>query len=718
MSDTANMATAKLRPLISDFTYGELSPKLQGRSDSPVYKKGAALIKNFSPMLQGGFRRRAGTLQVSTLTNNPISASIRLYGMIVSGSLWYLLEFTPLLLRVWKNGSTLLATTYVTPYIAGDLPSMQFGWAYPDLFIASQGHPPAMFAYTGSDTFSFIQPIPLVGSAAQYYSGTTTATSNTITGVSPDPTASLATLIGKPISGPGIPPGTTVSNVTTNTIVMSAVATASATVTVAISQDDSLPFQGLGNYPAAVSFANQRVFWFSSVNEPQNMWTSVAGIFDQYGNMELQFFELVDYDVQEMSTNALGQPLDSTGAIVTPSAGNTPAYNTIVQKQEIIGDADGFAAAIYSDKNDSIQWGISSSDVLIGTLSAIYMIPGDATANTFSIVPVTKMGCAPVQAVLIPNGILFIDRPGKQVIVFNWQRVYYITPPPESFSLFSDHLFMTNTIVAFVHQQSPIARFWFLRTDGTLVACEYDATYDVRAFWEFVTDGTILSIAVGQGTQEDVLYMAVQRGSNVVIEYLSTMDWASASSKVGSVLPAVFADCAVVQYNATAFSVVTGIDNLDGKTVDLVGDGAYLGTAVVASGSVTLPADANGKATYNTAVVGLHYDATLRTMGIDVGNVENSYEIKEIGIPRVGIIFYQTLAAQLRSIQGNVQPCDLSNSPGRPLNPLASFPTPYSGPQRVPFMGGYQYGSYVQVESILPLPCTVSAIIPEITAEP
>ena len=53
-----------IRPPLLDFSAGELSPKLAGRIDSPVYYKGCQRLTNFFPRITGGMGKRPGFVWV------------------------------------------------------------------------------------------------------------------------------------------------------------------------------------------------------------------------------------------------------------------------------------------------------------------------------------------------------------------------------------------------------------------------------------------------------------------------------------------------------------------------------------------------------------------------------------------------------------------------------------------------------------------------------
>ena len=56
-----------LRHLQTNFSAGELDPRMLGREDTTVYSNGAENLLNSAPMVQGGVRRRPGTDYLAAL---------------------------------------------------------------------------------------------------------------------------------------------------------------------------------------------------------------------------------------------------------------------------------------------------------------------------------------------------------------------------------------------------------------------------------------------------------------------------------------------------------------------------------------------------------------------------------------------------------------------------------------------------------------------------
>ena len=58
---------AKASPTLNNFTAGELSPRLDGRTDISKYFNGSKTMQNFTIHPHGGASRRPGTIYVNTV---------------------------------------------------------------------------------------------------------------------------------------------------------------------------------------------------------------------------------------------------------------------------------------------------------------------------------------------------------------------------------------------------------------------------------------------------------------------------------------------------------------------------------------------------------------------------------------------------------------------------------------------------------------------------
>jgi hypothetical protein len=84
---------AAVNSILTNFTAGEISPRIYGRVDLAKYQNGARELTNVVVLPQGGARRRGGTLNVSNIKdNNPNSI---LVPFVFSTTQAYMLEFGP-----------------------------------------------------------------------------------------------------------------------------------------------------------------------------------------------------------------------------------------------------------------------------------------------------------------------------------------------------------------------------------------------------------------------------------------------------------------------------------------------------------------------------------------------------------------------------------------------------------------------------------------------
>lgn len=140
----------------TNFTAGELSPKLYGRVDIAKYGNGAAVVENCIPLIQGGAINRDGTRYVSTAkTNNEAGGGIggvkatRLVPFVYSRTQSYILEFGDLYIRFYKDGAPIMdeASTsdpyeIATPFSESMLDDLDFAQQFDTIIIAHRSISP------------------------------------------------------------------------------------------------------------------------------------------------------------------------------------------------------------------------------------------------------------------------------------------------------------------------------------------------------------------------------------------------------------------------------------------------------------------------------------------------------------------------------------------------------------------------------------------------
>jgi hypothetical protein len=139
----------------TNFTSGEVSPSLYGRVDLSKYANGAAVLENLIVKPQGGFFRRPGTRYVGTVRNS--SGYRKIIPFQFNTTQNYILEFTNLKMRVWKNdalqgGGT--PTEYTSPYYGSHVKDLKFCQSADTLWITHPLYPPYVVTRDSSEVFA------------------------------------------------------------------------------------------------------------------------------------------------------------------------------------------------------------------------------------------------------------------------------------------------------------------------------------------------------------------------------------------------------------------------------------------------------------------------------------------------------------------------------------------------------------------------------------
>ena len=131
-------------PIQTNFTSGEVSPYLKGRTDVNRYFNGADKLQNFIVKPQGGILRRSGTRFVNEVKDSSSLTILRRFEFSSTQS--YVLEFGNNYIRFYRNGALLVnggpAVEVVTPYTTADLRQLYFAQSADVLFICHPNYFP------------------------------------------------------------------------------------------------------------------------------------------------------------------------------------------------------------------------------------------------------------------------------------------------------------------------------------------------------------------------------------------------------------------------------------------------------------------------------------------------------------------------------------------------------------------------------------------------
>ena len=149
----------KASPALNNFTAGELSPRLDGRTDIVKYFQGSRKLENFTVHPHGGASRRPGTIFVRAVKT--ASAKTRLIPFEFNVEQTYALEFGNEYFRIHKDGGTVVSggspVEVTTVYTTAQLPDLKYVQSADVMYIVHPSHPVYKITRTSDTAWTFTQ---------------------------------------------------------------------------------------------------------------------------------------------------------------------------------------------------------------------------------------------------------------------------------------------------------------------------------------------------------------------------------------------------------------------------------------------------------------------------------------------------------------------------------------------------------------------------------
>lgn len=627
----------RVNPIQVAWNAGEFSPRMVGRVDFAKYDNAASFMENLLVFPQGGCTRRPGTRYIAATKS---SGAAILIPFQFSTTQAYIIEAGNLYFRFYRNQGQIVSGTpveIVTPYVTADLYQLKWVQSADTLYIVHPSYAPRKLVRAShtSWTLSVISwedgPYFDLNATATTLalSGTTgsvTVTASAITGINDD-AGFQTTDVGRLIRWRDA-----ASNWTWLTITARADTTH---VTATISGPDASAGTATANwrlglwsdttsYPAAIGFFEERLYTGGSTDAPQRFDGSVPADFENY------------------------QPSQAGGTV---------------------NDDDAVSYTIASDDQSRIRWFSPGTKLIIGTAGGEFVASSDGAILTPTDVMVTrhtKLGVADLAPVRVNQTVLFVQRAGREVaeFVFQFESDSFVSA---DLTQLSDHI-TKPSIIQMAYQAQPDSLVWCVRSDGQLAVMTYRREQDVVGWTRQVIGGTfstgdavVESVAVIPGNDgsgqvyssadRDEVWLVVKRTVNsATVRYVEVVeglfegprledydedkdDWETAM--IAAQVDQFFVDSGLT-YDGAATDTITGLDHLEGETVKVLGDGAVLSDAVVASGSITL-ASAVSK-----AHVGLAGPWKWKSLKIPRGAAAGSAVAKVKRIHKVALVLDST----------------------------------------------------------------------------
>jgi len=141
----------------TNFTSGEVSPLILGRTDITKYMNGAEIIENFLVKPQGALFRRSGTRLINEVKEQ--SKFTKLVPFEFSDVQSYVLEFGDTYMRVYMNGGVVenppgTPVEIVTPWATSDLPDLSYTQSADILFVCHPDYQTRKISRTGHSAWT------------------------------------------------------------------------------------------------------------------------------------------------------------------------------------------------------------------------------------------------------------------------------------------------------------------------------------------------------------------------------------------------------------------------------------------------------------------------------------------------------------------------------------------------------------------------------------
>jgi len=737
----------------NNFTAGEISPRIYGRTDFDRYANSLKACINAHPVVHGGCKRRGGFFFAKAAKFAAKKA--RTIEFVVSRDVAYMLEFGDLYVRIFSPNGVYL-TEIVSPYTEAQLADIDYVQGADTMFLFNSGTFPKRLRRF-SDTVWDLSSAPFTVQPFDEQ-GITPAASITLSALSGVITATASAAVFLPsdvgrsfISAAGIGQvtgftSTTIVTVTTS-VAFLGLALASGAWSMDLSPQTTCTASAVGPVGTSITLTLTASGWrntFGTVDVGK--YVRING-----GLCLITGFTsdtIVSATVKSVLTSATGAPALSWSleSAVWSATNGYPVTGTIFEQrlwcagttkypQTIWGsrtglyydftkgalDTDACSFTIASDEVNPITYLVSARQLLVETYGGEMSMRGGnekpITPSNVQIKPETTYGSINVRPINIAHEVVFVQRARRKVRAQGYQ-LQADGYGASDLTVLAEHI--TNSgVVAMAYQQSPDQLLWLVLTDGTMLSCTLDREQQVTGWARHYTEGAFESVACVPTSTGDQLWAVVRRTvSGATVRYIEYMDTDFKPIYPVAVDPLAYpplatvaeygctVDAGILIDNVAGQTVFTGLAHLEGKTVDIVADGSAQPPMVVTGGQITL-----SRASYRT-LIGTHFKTQIDLLTPEVAGGAGTAQSNAMSTSKLTMRFLNTIGAEVLDGDGNQQ-----EVPFRQLGVgiLGQPPKLYTGLISVGMIGWEKGKSEMSIIQNQPLPLHLQSAIRKLT---
>ena len=669
---------ARVAVQLTNFTGGELSPRLDGRNDLAKYSTGCKTLENMIIYPHGSAARRSGTQYVAEVKDS--SKQTRLIPFEFSTTQTYILEFGNQYIRFYKDNGQILsggsAYEISSPYLEAELFDIKFAQSADVMYLCHPNHAVRKLSRTGHTAWTLTEVDFQNGPFMDHNISTTTLTAgHTAVGSSGNLTLSSTTGVNNNQGWLATDVGRLVHfkdghyKITARTSATVAVSTCIASPSSGSASTDFAlgSFSNTTGHPSCVTFFEQRLVFAATLSQPQTLFFSKSG------------------DYENMDDNYHGT----------------------------VADDDAIIYTIASNQVNAIRFMTATRTLIIGTAGGEFAVSGGGTdiAITPTNILIKKQsnnGAANVDALAVGNATLFLQRAKRKLreLAYNFDVDGYIAP---DLTILAEHI-SEGGFKQLSYQQEPNQIIWCVRNDGQLVGLTYQREQQVVAWHRHIFGGSFGSgnsicesvATIPTDDSEYQTWVIVKRTINGstkrYIEYIHNLNFDETDDTSFN-----FLDSQLI-YDGSPVTVISGLSHLEGQTVSVLADGSTHPDKVVSSGEITLSRSAS------KVKVGLSFTSLLQTMRLDAGSQNGTSQSKTKRIYEITLRLYESIGVEVGPDLSNMERIPFRSS----ANPMNSGISVFTGDKDIEFRGNYETDGFIFVRQNQPLPLTILSLYPKL----
>jgi hypothetical protein len=362
-------------------------------------------------------------------------------------------------------------------------------------------------------------------------------------------------------------------------------------------------------------------------------------------------------------------------------------------------DSDPVSFTLGSSQLDAIQWIYPANGLVLGTGAGPFIMSSGSSGESITPTSVfaklqNENGVSSVSPIRIGPFVCYVEGSGEQLGQFSYS-LDYDSFETENLSYLCDHI-LKSGVKYMSLQKYPYNIVWLVLNNGSLVTMTRDIKNQVKGFTRqvFPGDALVESVAVIPNGSEDQVWIVVKRYINGVwekyVEYFSAHSFLQDTAN--------FMQSSII-YSGFLRSSFTNLYHLEGATVQVLVDGAVHPDVTVTNGSVILNWEGQN------VIIGLGYTTTIKTMDLEMGDGKTG---RMTHISEVMVRFHKTLGCKV----GDGVTMDIIpfRAWGDNFNEATQL---FTGDKIVEFPSGHNTNKYIVVTQEQPLPLRILGLFPK-----